>query len=325
MKMRAFLHSFLAACLCVAVDAQAQTDYPSKAVRLVVPWTVGGITDLGARLLAQKLTESLGQPVVVENKPGANGFIGTELVARAAPDGYTLLVMGPSTHAVAPALYRKLPFDALKDFESISQITLAPTIAVAPPTSRFKSLAELVAAAKAEPGRLNYATYGAAGSSQLAATLFMQAAGIEMTAIPYKGASPAITGLMRGDTELFFDSIPSSLGHVKAGKLKALAVTSKERVKAAPDVPAISEIYPGVEYNVWQGIQAPAGTPRPIIVKLHRAIVEAMAQPDVQERFLSLGGIAVTSRSPEAFGAYILSERQKIGDLIKQAKIPQID
>jgi tripartite-type tricarboxylate transporter receptor subunit TctC len=324
-KMRAALHSFLAACLCFASSAQAQSDFPSKPVRLVVPWTVGGVTDLGARLLAQKLTESLGQAVIVENKPGANGFIGTEFVARSAPDGYTLLVMGPSTHAVAPAMYRKLPFDPLKDFDSISQITLAPTIAVAPPNSRFKSLAELAAAAKAQPGRLNYATYGSAGSSQLAATLFMQAAGIEMTAIPYKGASPAITGLMRGDTELFFDSIPSSLGHVKAGKLKALAVTSKERVKAAPEVPTVSETYPGVEYSVWQGIQAPAGTPRAIITKLHGAIVQAMSQPDVQERFLNLGGIAVTSSSPEEFTAYILAERKKIAELIKRANIPQVD
>ena len=317
------LSAALAAYLCAGL-AGAQ-DYPNKPVRIVVPWPVGGVTDIGARILAEKLTENLGKSFVVDNKPGANGFIGTELVAKAAPDGYTLLFVSTTTHAVAPALYRKLPYDPIKDFEAVSQVTFAPTIAVSPATSPYKTLADLVAAAKANPGKLNYATYGAGGSSQLAATLFMQAAGIEMTAIPYKGATPAVTGLMSGETDVFFDSIPSSLSHVKSGRLKALAVTGLERVPAAPEIPTLAETYPGVVYTVWQGVEAPAGTPKAVVDKLHAEILRVTNSPDVREKMLKLGAIAVGSPTPADFARHIATEKDKLAALIKRAGIPFLD
>jgi len=319
------------AALAVAVSsvllgpASAQQNYPNRAIHVVVPWPAGGVTDIGARLVSERLARNLGSPVVVENRPGANGFIGTQHVAKSAPDGYTLLLVTTTSHAVAPNLYRKLPYDPIKDFEAVTQITIAPTIAVAPANSPFANLAELVAYAKANPGKLNYATYGSAGSSQLAATLFMQAAGLEMTPIPYQGANPAIVGLMGGDTSIFFDSIPASLSHVRAGKLKALAVTSQERVPAAPEIPTLSETYPGVVYNVWQGVQAPAGTPRPIIDKLHAEITKVLNDPEVKARFMSLGAIATGSAKPEDFTAHITRERERIGGLIRRAKIPYVD
>ena len=303
----------------------AQQDYPNRAVRIVVPWPVGGVTDIGARIVGERLSQNLGRPVVVENKPGANGFIGTEFVAKSAPDGYTLLLVSTTTHAVAPALYRKMPYDPLKDFEHVTQITLAPTIAVTPANSPHKTLADLVAYAKANPGKLNYATYGSGGSSQLAATLFLQAAGIQATAVPYKGATPAITGLMGGETDLFFDSIPSSLTHVKAGRLRALAVTSGERVSAAPDVPTLSETYPGVVYSVWQGVQVPAGTPKAIVDKLHAEISKVVNAPEVREKMLNLGAIAVSSKTPADFGQHIAREKEKLAALIRAAGIPYVD
>ncbi len=303
----------------------AQQDYPNKAVHIVVPWPVGGVTDIGARIVGAQLSQNLGRPVVVDNKPGANGFIGTEFVAKSAPDGYTLLLVSTTTHAVAPALYHKLPYDPLKDFEHVTQITLAPTIAVTPANSAYKTLADLVAYAKANPGKLNYATYGSGGSSQLAATLFLQAAGIQATAIPYKGATPAITGLMGGETELFFDSIPSSLTHVKAGRLRALAVTSSERVSAAPDVPTLSETYPGLVYTVWQGVQVPAGTPKAIVDRLHAEISKVVTAPDVREKMLKLGAIAVASKTPADFGEHIAREKEKLAALIRAAGLPYLD
>ena len=305
--------------------AQAQQDFPNRAIRIVVPWPVGGVTDIGARIVGERLAQNLGKPVVVENKPGANGFIGTEFVAKAAPDGYTLCLISTTTHAVAPALYRKLPYDPLKDFEHVSQITLAPTIAVTPANSQHKTLADVVAFAKANPGKLNYATYGSGGSSQLAATLFLQAAGIQATAVPYKGATPAITGLMGGETDLFFDSIPSSLSHVKAGRLRALAVTSQERVSAAPEVPTLAETYPGVVYNVWQGVQAPAGTPKAVVDKLHAEIVKVVSHPEVREKMLNLGAFAVASKTPAEFGQHIAREKDKLAALIRAAGIPYVD
>lgn len=305
--------------------ANAQDDYPSRPVRIVVPWAAAGVTDVVGRIVGDKLTQVLGQPFVIENKPGANGAIGTKFVAESAPDGYTLLLVTFSTHSVAPALYRKLPFDPIKDFAPISQLISQPLIAVTSAKSSYITLADVASAARAKPNVLNYATFGDASSSNLAAVLFMQAAKIKMTAIPYKGAAPAIAGLMSGDTDLFFDSIPSSLPHAKTGKLRALAVTSQQRVPAAPDIPTLAETYPDLFFNGWLGVEAPAGTPAPVVGKLHAAIVKVMALPDINDRLLQLGGIPYSSGTPEDFGNHIMREKIKIEGLARRAGIPYVD
>ena len=299
--------------------------YPTKPIRLVVPWPAAGVTDIVARVIGEKLAAELGQPVFVDNKPGANGSIGTEYVARAPADGYTLLLVTTSTHVIAPNLYRKLPYDSINDFAPVSQVTAAPTIMVTPPTSPHANLAALIAYAKANPKKLNYATYGAGGSSQLAAELFMQAADIQMTAIPYKGATPAVVGLMSGDVDVFFDSIPSSLGHVKNGKLKALAVTSPERNPAVPDVPTVAETFPGFEFIVWQGVEAPAGTPKPVIDRLSAAIIKIVDMPEVKAKLNGLGATAVSSPTPEQFGQHKAREKEKWAGVIKKAGIGYLD
>ena len=312
------------AALAASPFALAQS-YPAKPIKLVVPWPAAGVTDIVARILGERLQAELGQAVVVENRPGANGFIGTQAVATAPADGYTLLMATATTHSVAPNLYRKLPYDPVKDFAHVSQLTAAPTIMVAPANSRFANLAELIAYAKANPKKLNYAIYGTGSSSQLAAVLFMQAAEIEMTAIPYKGAAPAIVGLMSGECDAFFDSIPASLGHVRNGKLKALAVTGAKRVEAAPEIPTIAETFPGFEFNVWQGIQAPAGTPAPVVERLNAAVVRVLEIPEVRARLNGLGANAVASPSPEQFAAHVVRERDKMGMVIKRANIGFLD
>lgn len=298
--------------------------YPIRPIKLVVPWPAAGVTDIVARVISDKLQAELGQPVVVENKPGANGFIGTEYVAQAAADGYTLLLVTATTHAVAPNLYRKLPYDSVKDFAPVSQITAAPLIMVTPAKSPYMDVKQLIAAAKANPKKLNYATYGSGGSSQLAAALFMQAAGIEMTGVPYRGAAQAIVGLMSGDCDVFFDTIPSSLGHVRNGKLRALAVTSAKRVDAAPKIPTLAESFPGFEFSVWQGVEAPIGTPKAIIDRLHAAVAKIVSMPDVKAKFNGLGAMAVSSPSPQQFGDYIVHEKAKMKDLIQRAHIDYI-
>lgn len=299
--------------------------YPNRPLRLVVPWPPGGVTDIVARLFAEKLQGELGQPVVVDNKAGASGFIGTEFVARAAADGYTLLLVSASTHSVAPNLYRRIPYDPITSFAPISQVSSAPTIAVTGSDSQFKTMKELVAYAKANPGKVNCATYGAGGSSQLAAAMFSQAAGVEMTMIPYKGSSPAIAGLMAGECQVFFDTIAAALGHVKGGKLRALGVTSAARVDAAPDVPTVAETYPGFEFVVWQGIEAPAGTPPTVIERLGAALIKIADMPDVKARMISLGAVSVSSPTPAQFAAHKVRERDKVAAIVKSAGIGFLD
>lgn len=325
MNRRFVLRSSVALIGASAAGLARGQQYPNRPIKLVVPWPIAGVTDIVARVVSEKLQIELGQSVVVENKPGANGFIGTEQVAKAPPDGYTLLLVTTTTHVIAPNLYRKLPYDSIKDFASVSQLTAAPTIMVAPAGSPHADLAALIAYAKANPMKLNYATYGAGGSSQLAAALFMQAANIEMTAIPYKGATPAIVGLMAGESDLFFDSIPSSLSHVRNGKLKALAVTSPKRNSAAPDVPAVAETFPGFEFIVWQGVEAPAGTPQPVIERLSSALIKIIDMPDVKARLNGLGADAVSSPTPEHFAMHKIREKEKWAGVIRKANIGFLD
>ncbi len=325
MKRRLVLQASGALAAATLVNPVLAQQYPSRPIRLVVPWTPGGVTDIVARLTAEKLQAELGQTIVVENKAGASGFIGTEFVARAAPDGYTLLLVSASTHSVAPNLYRRMPYDPVRDFAPVSQLTAAPTMAVTGADSSFKSLAEIVAYAKANPGKLNCATYGAGGSSQLAAAMFSQAAGIEMTSVPYKGSAPAIMGLIAGECQIFFDTIAAALPHVRGGRLRGLGVTSAHRVDAAPDVPTLADTFPGFEFVVWQGIEAPTGTPQAVIDRLHAALVKIVDMPDVKARLTSLGASAVSSASPAQFGEHKLRERDKIAGIVKSAGIGYLD
>ena len=307
----------------VAINAYGQ-EYPAKPIRLVVPWPAGGLTDLVARIVGERLGYVLGKPMVIDNKAGASGFIGTEIVAKAPPDGYTLLLVTSSTHAASPALFRKIPYDPINDFATISQVTLAPNILVVPPSLAANSVAELVTLAKAKPGQLDYASYGNGSTAHLAAELFLQTTGASMAHIPYKGSAAAVTDLIGGHVQVFFDTIPSSLPHVRSGKLKALAVTGPTRTPAAPDIPTVAETYPGFEVSVWQGFQAPAGTPRAIVDKLNANILKVMAMQDVRERLINLGAEPVSS-TPEQFAQHIAREKQKWADVVKRAGIPPVD
>jgi len=325
MKRRNIIKKFLVAGALLHASTVFGAEYPDRSLRLVIPWPAGGVTDVVGRLLGDYLSKELGQAVVVDNRPGATGFIGTDLVAKARPDGYTLLLATMTTHAIAPNMYNKIPYDSVKDFTAVSQVTAAPTIMVAPASSPFQTVSELITFAKENPGKLNYATYGQGGSSQLAAELFMQSADIRMTAVPYQGAAPAVLGLMRSDVDVFFDSIPSSLPNVQANKLKALAVTSLEPVAAIPDVPTMATYFPGFEFMVWQGVEAPAGTPKPIVDILHAAVVKVVATPELQRRLSDLGAFGVTSKTPQDFEKHIVRERQRWGEVINRAGIAKID
>jgi tripartite-type tricarboxylate transporter receptor subunit TctC len=315
--------AMLISILTVAVNAYGQ-EYPAKPIRMVVPWPAGGLSDLVARIVGERLGNVLGKPMVIDNKAGASGFIGTEIAAKAPPDGYTLLLVTSSTHAASPALFRKIPYDPINDFATISQVTLAPNILVVAPSLAANSVAELVTLAKAKPGQLDYASYGNGSTAQLAAELFLQTTGVSMAHIPYKGSAPAVTDLIGGHVHVFFDTIPSSLPHVRSGKLKALAVTGPTRTQAAPDIPTVAETYPGFEVTVWQGFQAPAGTPRAIIDKLNANVLKVMAMEDVRERLISLGADPVSS-TPEEFAQHIAREKQKWADVVKRAGIPLVD
>lgn len=294
--------------------ALAQT-YPAKPIRMIAPFPPGGTTDILARVAGQKITEALGQQVIIDNRPGAGGNIGTELVAKAAPDGYTLLTAPGSTLTINPSLFAKLSYDVLKDFAPVTIIAAVPNLLVVHPSLPVKSVKELVALAKARPGQLNYASTGAGQSTHLSMELFKTMAGIDAVHIPYKGSSPALADLLGGQVSLMFDNMPSSLPHVKAGKLRALAVSTLKRSPALPQLPTVAESgLPGFEVSVWFGVLAPAGTPRDIVTKLNGAIVKSLQTPDVHERLVSQGAEAI-GNTPEQFTA------QMQRDLVKWAKV----
>ena len=267
----------------------AQT-YPTKPIRIVVPFPAGGTTDVLARAAAQKLTESLGQPAVVDNRPGAGGNIGAELVAKSPPDGYTLLMGTVGTHAINPSLYPKMPYDHVKDFAPVILVAGVPNVLVINPALPVNSVQELIAYAKANPGKLNFASSGNGTSIHLSGELFKTMAGVQMTHVPYKGSAPALQDLVGGQVQLMFDNLPSSLALIKGGKLKALAVTSSARAAALPDVPTLAESgLPGFEASSWFGLLAPAGTPQPIILKVNGDVAKWLASPEAKEKLLAQG------------------------------------
>jgi tripartite-type tricarboxylate transporter receptor subunit TctC len=294
--------------------------YPAKAARMVVAYPAGGPTDILGRAVAQKLTASLGQQFVVDNRPGAAGIIGTELVAKAPPDGYTLL-MAPATHAVNPSIYAKMPYDTLRDLTHVGQIAEAPFILVVHPSLPVKNVRELAALARQRAGQLNYGATSLSGLPNLAGELFNQMNAVKLVGIPYKGGAPAIVDLIAGHIQIMFNSMLASMPHMRAGRLRALGVTSLKRTPAAPEMPTIAEQgMTGFEVSGWYGVLAPAGLPAEILARLNNEINRGMRDPAVTARLAGEGVEAVGS-TPEAFAALVKSEIEKWGKVVRTAGI----
>jgi len=303
-----------------AVAASGQTSYPSRPVRFIVPSAAGGGTDIIARAIAQKLSESLGQQFVVDNRPGAGQMIGIELAAKSPTDGHTI-VMAASTLAINSVMYKKVSYDPVRDFAPITQAASLPNVLVVHPSLPVKSVAELIAYAKQRPGQLNFASAGIGTSPQMSVELLKSMAGIDMVHIPYKGTSPGVVDLLAGQVTVMTPNVLTALPHIKAGKLRALAVTSAKRSEALPDIPTIAEAgLPGYDSTQWYGVLAPAGTPHEIVARLHAEIVRALRLPDVRERLAADGAEAVGS-TPEEFAAFIRSEIEKWAAVAKSAGI----
>jgi tripartite-type tricarboxylate transporter receptor subunit TctC len=300
-------------------SANAQT-YPAKPIKIVVPFAVGGIADTFARVIGQKLGESWGQPAVVENKGGAGGNIGADLVAKSPPDGYTLVMGNIGTHAVNPYLIKNVPFDPLRDFVPIAHVLDAEGLLVVHPSVAAKNVPEMIALAKAQPGKLSYASGGMGTTSHLAGELFKSMAKVDVVHVPYKGNSPAITDLLGGQTQMIFATMPTVLPQVKAGRLRALAVIGAERTPALPDVPTIAETLPGFAVSNWIGLFAPAGTPPEIVAKLNAEVQKIMQQPDVRKR-LETEGARFIPTTPESFAAFQKNEAAKWAKAIREAGI----
>jgi tripartite-type tricarboxylate transporter receptor subunit TctC len=318
---------FFAICIAMLAAALAQTasaqQYPVKPVRIIVPYLAGGAVDFVGRTLAQKLTESWGQPVVVENRPGAGSNLGAEIIARAPPDGYTLYV-GGAANTVNVTLYHKLSFDFVKDLAPISLVTIAPNILVVHPSVPARSVKQLIALAKSKPGALNYASAGNASSNHLCGELFKTMAGVDIVHVPYKGGSGAVTALLSGEVTMYFGTMPSSLPNARAGRLRALAITSAKRSQTVPDLPTISESgLPGYDLSAWHGLFATAGTPPAVIDKLYREIARILALPEIRER-MAVQGVDIVASTPAELAAYIQADIPKFARLVKAAGI-QVD
>ncbi len=297
-------------------ETVAQT-YPSRPIRLVVPFTPGGSTDILARTVGQKMTEALGVQALIDNRPGAAGNLGAEIVAKAKPDGYTLLVATVGILAVNPALYATLPYDPVRNFSPVTLVAIVPNMLVVNSALPVRSVKELIALAKARPGELKYGSSGAGGAPYLAVEYFKLMAGVDIREIPYKGAAQLTTDLIAGETALTITGIPALLAHVKAGRLRALAVSSAKRSAAVPDLPTISEAgLPGYDVSTWFGVVAPAGTANDIVSRLDTVIGKGLRQPDVAER-LAAEGAEAGSSTPEEFGAFIKAEIVRWAKVIK--------
>ena len=306
---------FAAGLLCFSAFAAAQT-YPTRAVRLIAHSAPGGTSDILGRIVAQKLTEALGQQVVVENRPGASGIIGVDVAAKSAPDGYTLLITQTSI-AINPSMFAKLPYNALRDFAPITQLVAAPNLLVVHPSVPVTSVKEFIALAKAKPGLLLNGSPGQGTSPHLSAELFKIMTGIQLDHAQFKGAGMAIVSLLSGEVSVMFTTPPTAMAYLKAGRLRPLGLTTLTRIEALPDVPTIAEAgVPGYESVQWFGMLVPAGTPRPVIDRLHQEIARSLRAPDMRGRLTSLGLTAVGS-TPEEFGAYMRSETEKWAKVIK--------
>jgi tripartite-type tricarboxylate transporter receptor subunit TctC len=307
-----------AASLGAATGARAQA-YPSKTITIVVPFPAGGTTDILARILGQYLSGELGQSVIVDNRAGAGGNIGAQVAAKAAPDGHTLFMGTVGTHAINASLYRKLPYDPIRDFAPLSRVAMVPNLLVAHPSQTFKTVHEMIAFAKANPGKINYGSSGNGSSIHLSGALFESLAKVQMTHVPYKGSAPAVSDLLGGQIAVMFDNMPSALPHVKSGKLRAIAVTSARRSPELPNVPTIAEAgVAGYEATSWFGMFAPAGTPPDVLAKLNAVIVKALNDADVKKK-ISEQGAEPHPEKPAEFAAFIAKESAKWGKVVKDS------
>ncbi|MBL8524669.1 MAG: tripartite tricarboxylate transporter substrate binding protein [Betaproteobacteria bacterium] len=317
---RIFVAAIAALCA-VGAPAFAQDKWPSKPIKYIVPFPPGGTTDILARLISAKLATALGQPVLVENKAGAGGNIGSDFVAKSAPDGYTILGGTISSHAINASMYKTMPYDPIKDFQPITLIGTNANVLIVDPKSPYKTAQELIAAAKAKPGSISFASAGAGTSQHLSGELFKAMAGIDMVHVPYKGSAPAIQDVMGGQVPMMFDTTVVAAPHVKSGNVRALAVTSSKRVKGMETIPPLAEAgVPGYQLVSWQGIFAPAGTPKDIVTRLNAELVKIIAMPDVRERLDTLG-VDPVANSPEEFSAFQKAELAKWAKVVKDAKI----
>jgi len=292
-------------------------NYPSRSIRIVVPFAAGGTSDLVTRILGQALSTELKTPVVVDNRPGAGGNIGSELVAHSTPDGYTLLMGTVATHGINATLYKKMPFDPVKDFAPVSLVASTPSVLEVTPSLPVKSVQELIAYAKAHPGKLYFGSAGNGSSHHLAGELFDTMAHVKMTHVPYRGTAAAVTDTISGQVQVIFDTLPSAIPFVKSGRLRALAVTSPQRDPSLPDLPTISESgLPGYEVGSWYGLLAPAGTPAPIVEKLSKVVAQLVRRPDIKQKLLERGATPVGD-TPAEFASYINSELKKWAPIVR--------
>ncbi|WP_428426178.1 Bug family tripartite tricarboxylate transporter substrate binding protein [Pararhizobium sp.] len=311
-----------ASALALGTAAQAQ-EFPDRPVTLVVPFAAGGSTDVVARIIGQKMSDDLGQQVVVENVAGAGGNLGADRVARAEPDGYTILMGTVATHALNPLILKTKPYDPEKDFAPVSLLVLVPNVLVVNPELPAKNVAELVALLKAEPEKYSYASSGNGTPLHLSGELFKKMAGVSMQHVPYKGSGPALNDVIGNQVPIMFDNLPSSSGHIKSGTLRALAVTTKERASSFPDVPTIAETIPGYETYTWNALFAPAGTPKEAIDRLNAAAKKALADPTVAEKMKDFSATIVAS-TPEDLATHVTAELAKWGPVVKDANV-QLD
>jgi tripartite-type tricarboxylate transporter receptor subunit TctC len=323
----ALKHVLAAVCATIATIAVAPSlaqgtaqSFPSKSITIIVPASPGGAIDLVARLTGQKMTEAWGKPVVIDNKAGATGTIGTDAVARAAPDGHTLALVA-SSHAINPSMFKKLPYDTVKSFEPVILTHVVPLILVINPSIPAKNLKELIAYAKANPGKLSFASSGPGGAPHMSGELFKSMTGIEMTHVPYKGSTAAHPDLISGQTSMMFDTVAAVMPHVKSGAVRAIAVTTAKRTPIAPDVPTMIEAgLPGYETSTWGGVLAPAGTPKDVVAKLNAEFNRDLAMPDVSKKITD-AGIEVAGGTPQQFADFIQSEMKKWGKVAKDAGV----
>ena len=310
----------VAVMLCAQATSVAQTAsaFPNQPIRMVVPYPPGGPTDITARVVAAEMSKTIGQNIVIDNRPGASGMIGSEMVTKSTPDGYTLLA-NASIHVINPSVYPDMRFDAIKDFVPITQLAQVPLVLVVPANSPIKSVKDLVEYAKANPGKVNFGSAGSASAQHLAGESFKIAAGIQMQHIPYKGSAPALTDLAGGQLQLMFDSMPSATPMINSGKLRAIAVTTTTRAKARPDLPTIAESgFPGFDISTWYAYWAPKGTPADVVEKLAASAAQALKNPEVIAKYEAMGAEPVGS-TPAQFAAYVESEAKKWSEIVKKS------